>query len=57
MVLTLQKLALGADAVSIGTAALIAIGDNDPKWEDEYNFLERLLARTTRGTKGTIQPV
>jgi len=34
-----KALALGADAVSIGTAALIAIGDNDPKWEDEYNSL------------------
>ena len=26
-------------AVAIGTAALIAIGDNDPKWESEYNKL------------------
>ena len=34
-----KALALGADAVSIGTAALIAIGDNDPKWENEYNAL------------------
>ena len=34
-----KALALGADAVSVGTAALIAIGDNDPKWEDEYNAL------------------
>ncbi len=32
-------LALGADAVSIGTAALIALGDNDPRWEAEYNAL------------------
>lgn len=32
-------MALGADAVSIGTAALIALGDNDPKWESEYNAL------------------
>ncbi len=31
-----KALALGADAVSIGTAALIAIGDNDPRLEDEY---------------------
>lgn len=31
-----KALALGVDAVSIGTAALIAIGDNDPKWESEY---------------------
>ncbi|MCC6983109.1 MAG: FMN-binding glutamate synthase family protein [Bauldia sp.] len=32
-------LALGADAVSIGTAALIAIGANDPRREDEYRAL------------------
>jgi glutamate synthase domain-containing protein 2 len=32
-------LALGADAVSIGTAALIALGDNDPQWEAEYRAL------------------
>jgi glutamate synthase domain-containing protein 2 len=32
-------LALGADAVSIGTAALIALGDNDPHWEKEYQAL------------------
>ena len=30
---------MGADAVSIGSAAMIAIGDNDPKWEKEYNKL------------------
>ena len=34
-----KALALGADAVSIGTAALIALGDNDPRWETEYNKL------------------
>ena len=32
-------LALGADAVSIGTAALVALGDNDPALEDEYRKL------------------
>src|SRR5581483_4456742 len=32
-------LALGADAVSVGTAALIAIGDNDPHYEEEYRKL------------------
>jgi len=32
-------MALGADAVSIGTAALIALGDNDPRWETEYQKL------------------
>lgn len=34
-----KALALGADAVSIGTSALIALGDNDPRWETEYNKL------------------
>jgi glutamate synthase domain-containing protein 2 len=34
-----KALALGADAVSIGTAAMIALGDNDPRWEAEYNEL------------------
>src|ERR1700678_1365487 len=34
-----KALALGADAVSIGTAALIALGDNDPRWEEEYQAL------------------
>ncbi|MEM8838308.1 MAG: FMN-binding glutamate synthase family protein [Pseudomonadota bacterium] len=34
-----KALALGADAVSIGTAAMIAIGDNDPKYEDDYQAL------------------
>lgn len=31
-----KALALGADAVAIGTAALIALGDNDPRWDAEY---------------------
>ncbi len=34
-----KAMALGADAVAIGTAALIALGDNDPHWEDEYRKL------------------
>ncbi len=34
-----KALALGADAVSVGTAALIAIGDNDPKYENDYRKL------------------
>ena len=34
-----KALALGADAVSIGTAALVALGDNDPKFENEYQRL------------------
>jgi glutamate synthase domain-containing protein 2 len=32
-------LALGADAVAIGTAALIALGDNNPALDDEYRKL------------------
>ncbi|MBX4420572.1 alpha-hydroxy-acid oxidizing protein, partial [Mycobacterium tuberculosis] len=31
-----KAMALGADAVAIGTAALIALGDNDPRYSDEY---------------------
>jgi glutamate synthase domain-containing protein 2 len=34
-----KALALGADAVSIGTAALAALGDNDPALENEYRKL------------------
>jgi glutamate synthase domain-containing protein 2 len=34
-----KALALGADAVAIGTAALVALGDNDPRHEAEYQAL------------------
>jgi len=34
-----KALAMGADAVSIGTAALIALGDNNDNYESEYNEL------------------
>ncbi|MFG1417641.1 FMN-binding glutamate synthase family protein [Xanthobacter sp. V0B-10] len=34
-----KALALGADAVAIGTAALVALGDNDPHWQAEYEAL------------------
>jgi glutamate synthase domain-containing protein 2 len=34
-----KALALGADAVSIGSAALVAIGDNDPALDEEYRKL------------------
>jgi methylamine---glutamate N-methyltransferase subunit C len=34
-----KAMALGADAVAIGTAALVALGDNDPALEAEYNKL------------------
>ncbi len=34
-----KAMALGADAVSIGSAALVALGDNDPALEEEYQKL------------------
>ena len=34
-----KALALGADAVSIGTAALVALGDNNPAHEEDYHKL------------------
>jgi glutamate synthase domain-containing protein 2 len=34
-----KALALGADAVAIGTAALVALGDNDPAHEADYQAL------------------
>ncbi len=34
-----KALALGADAVAIGTAALVALGDNDPRYQAEYEAL------------------
>ncbi|CAN5375230.1 FMN-binding glutamate synthase family protein [soil metagenome] len=34
-----KAMALGADAVAIGTAALIALGDNDPRWQADYEAL------------------
>jgi glutamate synthase domain-containing protein 2 len=34
-----KAMALGADAVAIGTAALIALGDNHPRYEEEYRKL------------------
>ena len=34
-----KALALGADAVSIGSAALIALGDNDPMYQKDYEKL------------------
>ncbi|WP_228488849.1 FMN-binding glutamate synthase family protein [Raineyella fluvialis] len=34
-----KAIALGADAVSIGTAALIALGDNSPRYDAEYAAL------------------
>ncbi len=34
-----KALALGADAVSIGVAAIIALGDNAPEYQEEYEKL------------------
>lgn len=34
-----KAIALGADAVGIGTAALIALGDNDPKYAKDYQAI------------------
>ncbi|MDX6472953.1 MAG: methylamine---glutamate N-methyltransferase subunit, partial [Gaiellaceae bacterium] len=34
-----KALAMGADAVSIGTAALIAMGDNSPEHDEQYRAL------------------
>src|ERR1700730_7699272 len=34
-----KAMALGADAVAIGTAALIALGDNDPRYAEHYREL------------------
>ena len=34
-----KALAMGADAVSIGTAALIALGDNSPAYQEDYEKL------------------
>jgi len=34
-----KAMALGADAVAVGTAALIALGDNDPAYADDYAAL------------------
>ncbi|MDR6118273.1 glutamate synthase domain-containing protein 2 [Aeromicrobium sp. SORGH_AS981] len=34
-----KAMALGADAVAIGTAALVALGDNDPRWQADYEAL------------------
>ena len=49
-----KALALGADAVSIGVAALIALGDNAPALAEEYaedRHGARLLRRLARGPR------
>jgi methylamine---glutamate N-methyltransferase subunit C len=51
-----KALALGADAVSIGTAALVALGDNDPAWEPNTAPLEPPPGAMTTGTRAAIRP-
>jgi glutamate synthase domain-containing protein 2 len=51
-----KALALGADAVSIGTAALVALGDNDPKYEAEYQRWAPPPVPMTTGTKARTRP-
>ena len=49
-----KALALGADAVSIGTAALVALGDNDPgarRGIPQARHHGRLLRRLARGPR------
>ncbi len=50
-----KALALGADAVSIGTSALIAMGDNDPHRDHEYRA-DRERGRLLRRLAGRPRP-
>ena len=49
-----KALALGADAVSIGTAALVALGDNDPRSRRNTASSAPQPAATTTGTRAAI---
>ena len=49
-----KALALGADAVSIGTAALVAMGDNAPEHEDAYREIGTRPGSTTTGRRDAI---
>ena len=52
-----KALALGADAVSIGVAALIALGDNAPELADEYAQARHAPpASTTTGRRAWTRP-
>lgn len=44
-----KAMALGADAVAIGTAALIALGDNHPRLDEELKRSARQRVTTTTG--------
>ena len=50
-----KAMALGADAVAIGTAALIALGDNDPQYAAEYERA-RIGRRVLRRLPGRPRP-
>ena len=51
-----KALALGADAVSIGTAALIALGDNSPRSRPSTASSAPRPAATTTGTRVATPP-
>ena len=52
-----KALALGADAVSIGTAALVALGDNDPALRGRISRRSaRPPAPMTTGTRAATRP-
>ena len=52
-----KALALGADAVAIGVAALIALGDNDPEHDAEYrDDRQRRRASTTTARPAATRP-
>ncbi len=51
-----KALALGADAVAIGTAALVALGDNDPHYAAEYEALGTRAGAYDDWHEGAIPP-
>ena len=51
-----KALALGADAVAIGTAALVALGDNDPHWRPNTTRWAPPQAPMMTGTKAATRP-
>jgi glutamate synthase domain-containing protein 2 len=51
-----KALALGPDAVSIGVAALIALGDNAPEHDEATGRSARRPATTTTGRPASIPP-
>ena len=51
-----KALALGADATSIGTAALIALGDNAPHLDEDYRKIGSSAGDLTTTTRAAILP-